>query len=504
MKNSVAMLLFLFFFATGASAQTKHHVFILHSYSQEYPWTKSQHQSFVSNLENSFSSSTDFSVEYLDTKRMDLTYEYEALMLRYFQDKYKGYRPDIIYVTDDDALTFFLHHHTELFPDVPIVFSGVNNLKLYGTLYPDKFTGVYETKDILPNIELIHQLSPQTRDIWIVGDASGTYQSIESDIKQQVALHPKYRFHFVSSERLSDVIERLPDTKKTFVLMTTIGKWSDKNGNTLTIKDSVSALSKKRNLVLCSMEDAYMVGGVVGGYVTSAKEQGRTAASLAGRYLQGEPFKNIHSVFKSPNIYMFDRSALNSSRLVLSEYTARNATILHPEQGFFVRNENILINIIFILVSILFILFIFFFFLVREKNRRIALHSENYAILSADSNRCSDLFSLMENNLHIGYWEWQSGDDTIVYSDGLAMLFGSESGEQTDMESLILFIYPAHKALVQSAIQEVVRTGMAKTLHHKIVCQNGNIESVVHSIHAVPERESGRKTLVGMVQKLDA
>lgn len=212
MEKLFFIILTFFIFTAHADINGKKRIFILHSYSQEYEWTKLQHNNFVASLVQSSLFPMEVSVEYLDTKRLKFTDKYQDFFLRYLQEKYKGYAPDAIYVTDDNALTFFSNHKNALFANTPIFFSGINNLSLADSLDPTFFTGVYETKEIEPNIELIRQFSPQTREIWIVGDGSTTYQSIEADIKKKIYKFPKYTFHFLSSDKINDVIAHLPTT----------------------------------------------------------------------------------------------------------------------------------------------------------------------------------------------------------------------------------------------------------------------------------------------------
>ncbi|MDP3292702.1 MAG: hypothetical protein Q8M43_11795, partial [Sulfuricurvum sp.] len=128
---------------------------------------------------------------------------------------------------------------------------------------------------------------------------------------------------------------------------------------------------QNKNLILCSMEDAYVFGGVIGGYVTSGKLQGERAAELAIRHLNGEPLKDIHSVLKSPNTYMFDRHSLVESRLILSEYTARNAIVLYENKTFFEKYQGAILNSMFIFFIFFFIFLIIVFFLFIQKNDQL-------------------------------------------------------------------------------------------------------------------------------------
>lgn len=387
-------LLFLLFIAIfiSANAQEKKSIFILHSYSQEYSWTKRQHDNFVEKLQTSSQSALDIYVEYLDTKRLLISPEYETFFRSYLEEKFKGVSPDAIYVTDDNALNFFLHQKAPLFADSPIFFSGINNLSLEVQRDKSRYSGVYETKDIVPNIELIRQFSPQTRDIWIVGDDSTTYHSIEADIRAHIHKYPKYTFHFLSSKQIKDITSSLPYFPKTFVLLTTIGGWSDEKGNNLTLKESIAILKQNKHLILCSMEDAYVQGGVVGGFVTSGANQGMRAAELVLRYFNGEPIAHIASITRSPNVYMFDRKALMESRLILSEYIAHDSVILHEKKTFFERYQHNIMNAIFILF-VFFLLFLLIVFLISlQKNAYIKR-------LEKELQECSDAIEHQNNKL---------------------------------------------------------------------------------------------------------
>jgi hypothetical protein len=394
MSRILFVFLLLFTFVLQADNRLKKRVFILHSYSQEYSWTKSQNDSFVQTLQRLSPSALDISVEYLDTKRIKFTPEYETFFLNYLQKKYDGYEPDVIYVTDDNALNFFIHYRSQLFSTKPIFFSGINNLSLIHTLDPSKYTGVYEAKEIIPNIELIRQFSPQTRDIWIVGDASNTYRSIESDIRSHISNYPKYSFHFLSSNRIGDITAQLPKTPKTFVLLTTIGELSDANGRNLTLKESIQILKQKQNIILCSMEDAYVQEGVIGGFVTSGVNQGSSAANLVSHYLNGDALKHIPSLIKSPNVYMFDRKGLLESRLVLSEYIARHAVIFHEKRTFFERYQQTILSAVFILFVLFIVFLIVNFMIISQKNTQIKK-------IGLELEECSDELSNVKDKLAV-------------------------------------------------------------------------------------------------------
>ena len=105
-------------------------VLAIHAYSQEYPWTKSQHQGFINQLGGSIDLPVTVSTEYLDTKRIQYTAEYAELFADYLGKKYSEYTPDLVYVTDDNGYLFARDQLLSLFPSSPVFFSGVNNFEI--------------------------------------------------------------------------------------------------------------------------------------------------------------------------------------------------------------------------------------------------------------------------------------------------------------------------------------------------------------------------------------
>ena len=119
----LALFLLSVLWLAHAVAAVPSPVFVLHAYSQEYPWTRGQHQGFVQVLEGDTSRAYSLNVEYLDTKRVSYNAQYADLIGDHLQKKYQGYRPVAIYVTDDNALSFARSHLDKVFPGVPVFFS---------------------------------------------------------------------------------------------------------------------------------------------------------------------------------------------------------------------------------------------------------------------------------------------------------------------------------------------------------------------------------------------
>lgn len=129
-------VLLAFSFTSSTQAVEVVQVLVVHSYSQENPWTHGQHQGFVESLRSDSSRHYDVRVEYLDTKRVLYRPDHGRMFAEHLRSKYAGYRPAALYVSDDNALIFALDHLASLFPGTPVFFSGINDHGVQAKLDP--------------------------------------------------------------------------------------------------------------------------------------------------------------------------------------------------------------------------------------------------------------------------------------------------------------------------------------------------------------------------------
>jgi signal transduction histidine kinase/ActR/RegA family two-component response regulator len=351
----------------SVSANSNYEVMVVHAYSQEYPWTRSQHEGFIEALSAGSRFPLKITAEYLDTKRRPLSTDYSRRYVQFLRVKYAGYRPDVIYVTDDNGLIFARDFLSELYPQVPVFFSGVNDYSVLDELESSTMRGVFEKKDIGRNLRLLTDLDAYTDSILVVGDTSNTYTAIEQEIKQQLARLPYINASFISHSRLDGLLEALRGRTERFLFLTSIGALQDGYGETLTIPEIVSAIESSGQYAVVSMEDAYIIGDVLGGYVTSGKSQGKAAAGLVLEYQQGQPLNEIMNITESPNVYMFNQSRLQTLGITLADSIRDAATFVHVPETFYQRYKAIIISLILVLGFLVFSLLII---VLRSSNRQ--------------------------------------------------------------------------------------------------------------------------------------
>lgn len=505
---------FLFFllqiFTYCSYAQSPVQVLILHSYSQEYPWTKSQHQAFIAELTSAIPHGLNISTEYLDTKRKPFDSDYIVSFYNYLSVKYDGYIPAVIYVTDDNALSFASEYFQELFPDVPVVFSGINDLSVKDSLDRKRFTGVFEKKDISRNLELLGIINSNAKDILVIGDDSNTYKAIATEVKQQLKKYPEIKATFVASSSIDELQAEINNSPTNYLFLTTLGAMLDSSGNNLSLDETLSVIAKTGDKIILSMEDAYVTDGILGGYVTSGEQQGMTAARLVVDYLSGKPIESLPFISNSPNKYMFDSAVLKSAAISLPENILTQVTLLNQPQSFYIRHSAVIIGSITSLTIILVLSLSFFLLLLSRKNREIRSTSiqtqELEEIIFERTMQLSEgkrKLTQAQKIAHIGNYYWDVEPDKTTWSDELYNIVGRSPDDfKPTYEGYVHCIHPADRDAFTQLTKTVRKNKNKYHAEYRIVRPDKEIRHVYEQGEVKIDSQGKLLGLTGVVQDI--
>jgi diguanylate cyclase (GGDEF)-like protein/PAS domain S-box-containing protein len=470
------LMLMMCFFLPGARAADSVPIFILHSYSQEYPWTKGQQQGFVETLNSDSSRTYTFETEFLDSKRTSYIPAYADMMARYLREKYKGYRPAAIYVTDDNALLFALSRLTKIFPDAPIFFSGINNYDIKPRLNPARTTGVFENKEIAPNLHLMDLINPTVRNIVAVGDASETDRAIASELHKEMIRHPGVHVTYLSDNRIDDLVRDLKKRKERFLFLTTLGSVKDREGRTLPLSQTISAIVNAGHFVVFSMEDAYLYPGVLGGFVTSGTLQGQYAAQLLLRYLDGTPVSALAPIETSPNEYILDETELKKAGLSLPEDLKGKVSLIHAIPSYYDTNREIILGMLYGMAGLFIISLTASLLLVLRKNRQIALSSRKI-------NEVKEGLDLAQNIAGLGSYVLDTRTGLWQSSDMLDRLLGIDETYEHSVSGWQGSIHPDDRTMMADYFKnEVLGQSTAFDKEYRIIRQDDQSVRWVHGL----------------------
>ena len=347
MKNKLVLLLFL------SSIIYAKEVLLLHSYHKGYEWTNS-----ISNaIENSLKyNDVEITTEYMDTKRI-YNKEYIESLYQFYKKRYKNRKFDIIIASDNDALEFLNTYHDKIFQDTPIVFCGINNFdkKVFqNSNIRKRTTGIVEEVDINKNIELIMDLHPNLKKLFVINDTTTTGKSMKKEFfKVYENYKDKIKVEYIDTFKFEELKAKVSTLDKdTVILFMLLHK--DKTGKVFTFKNGLKTIAKNTSVPIYGLWDFYLNRGLVGGFVTHSRSQGTAAAKMVKSLLAGKTISSIPLIEKSPNSYIFDYKKLDSFNIDPSLLPSNS--IVHNEPKTFYENyetELIMITLTFIVFTII-------------------------------------------------------------------------------------------------------------------------------------------------------
>lgn len=305
-----ALILTLGVVAWAAHGET--HVLILNSYQKGYGWTDDT----VAGLEGVFREHIPgamLSVEYMDTKRVSPTPAYFDMLAELYIAKYTARRPDVVVVSDNNALTFIMAYHEKVFADVPVVFCGVNNFTDAMIANDPAITGVVEEPDMAGTIELMLKIHPATQRIHVLYDDTPTgLQNVEMAREAARRYEGRVDFNYLYGPdrtfgELLDILRGLGPEE----LILYLDMFHDSTGEYLQPDETARTVVREAARPVYTHSTVYVGQGTVGGEVASAQLQGQVAAELALRVLRGTPAREIPIIRECPTLSLFDQAALD-------------------------------------------------------------------------------------------------------------------------------------------------------------------------------------------------
>ncbi len=302
-----------------ASVQSRPLVLVLHSYSPDYEWTRLQ-QRGIDAVFGPLERDYRLRIEYLDLANSPQLAR-GPLLLDLYRSKYAGERFAVVLTSDNGAYQFALSHRAALFPDAPIVFMGLNGWEESMRDGQPGITGAAEDNDFLGTFEVALRLRPGIKRFVLPGMAEDpSFRGNRAMVRQILgAFHHDVAVEFPEYPDVDAAIEALRQLPPDSAIIV-IANMRTREGKGVNSQRVVELVSAATTVPIFTAWD-FMVGhGAVGGSVTSGVEQGRLAAEIAVRILQGEQADGIPVHRGVGNRYVFDdrqllRFGIDSARL---------------------------------------------------------------------------------------------------------------------------------------------------------------------------------------------
>jgi signal transduction histidine kinase len=348
LKQARRLLIFLMIYA-GLSLQTlagikEHNILIIHSYHQGLEWT----DSISSGVMDVFKDRTDINLffEYLDIKR-NYTDDYFDLLYDLYKAKERKDSLSAIIVSDNGAYDFMRMHGDELYPGVPVLFCGVNNLDTNELDVNCRYRGIMERPDYLGSIQAVTTIFPEKKKVFIINDNTITGKAMKTELISELEnFNGDLEFIFVSNftiESLLDQVKSLDEEYAIYLLVIN----RDMYGNFISYRKGITMINKQSKVPIFGSWDFYQGKGLFGGKIIRGKAQGNAAAQLALKIVDGEALENLplHQILDAEYVFDYNemlRFGVDHSRLPEGSVVANR-----PE------SRHVLVQILVIVTGIL-------------------------------------------------------------------------------------------------------------------------------------------------------
>jgi PAS domain S-box-containing protein len=385
---------------------------------------------------------------------------------RKLREWYQNRKPDVIIAAGPFPIKFLVESHEELFGDTPIVFCGSSEEQADNPKLDSDFTGVWMPIDPAKTLDAALQLQPSTQHVVVVGGMSPYDKRLEAIARDQLrSYESKVEFEYLTDLAMPALLERLRHLpNNTLVLYTSLT--TDAAGRDfIPATESLPMVISVANAPVFALADTLIGQGTVGGYVVSFATQGKLAAAIATRVLQGERPQDI-PIVRDANVFIFDWRALRRWGFKESALPP-NSTVLNRQPTIWESYKWYIVGVI--ALSVAEALLILGLLWQRARRRKVE------AELAIAYDR---LHSALESGRAVA-WEWnlESGKDS--WFGDLKTMFGIPSDTYVGRpEDFHRFVHPDDRQQVSEAVAEARKNHQAYVAEFRVVWPDGTLRWV--------------------------
>ncbi len=422
--------------------------------------------------------------------------------------KYSASKPDVIIAAGPESLRFVAELHDKFQGARAIIFCAI-----LGEI-PDQLrhgmpvTGVLARLHPKETLNAALQLLPSTKHVVIIGGVGKFDEGFEAIAKQGFHNYEsKVEFTYLFDLTMPALLEKLKQLPSDTIVYHTAITQDAAGDRFVDSAQSIPMVASAANGPVFVMDDVDLRAGTVGGDLVNWADDGRVAAEMAVRVLNGENARNI-PVVTSNHAYMFDWRALR--RWGMNEKNLPPGSIVlnrHPTVWEAYKRYIILG------IGLMFAEALLIFGLLWQRRRRkeseIQLReSEERLRLAA---QIGGMFA----------YSWDAATDVIERSGESAEILGVQKQEAATGAVVSRMVHPDDKERLEAALAKLSLDQAVLHITYRILRPdgvvawlernsrayfdgNGKVKRMVGMIVDVTERNRAKEALADMTRKLIA
>jgi diguanylate cyclase (GGDEF)-like protein len=337
----VFIFMLCFSMASAALGQNKRVLFIS-SYSESFPSVPQQTKGIVSALDKDVT----LEIEYMDTKRLD-TPENKQLFYEHLFYKLRNLPPyDAVLVGDDNALQFMMDYHDELFPEIPVVFFGINDFERgKNAAARPYFTGMLEIFSMAETIDIARKFNPQATKVVGIVDSTLTGQGDQGQFLATQTDYDDLEFEVLNvSDYSFDEFGQILESFNDDVILLYLSLNQDKTGVVLDQNEQYQFLQDHTMIPVYRTSIGGIGEGIFGGKLIDYEAFGRTSGHLVMEILNGKSVETMSLIEETPYYYIFDYELIKKFN-ISDSLIPQSAVLINKEASPLEKYREIFIGI---------------------------------------------------------------------------------------------------------------------------------------------------------------
>ncbi len=299
-----------------------------------------------------------------DISNFDKYLRYKIFLVRKF---------DLIAIADDPALRYAVNNRSKLFPDIPMVFMGINNVTEATTAAAMKnATGIAEKQDFESNYQLMRALFPNRNNLVVITDSTVTglgdyvefmkFKDKHGDLKSKIINTSYY-----TQKGLKRALNSLGADD--IILFLDFAVDGEKNNYPLSnAADFISANTD--NVPIFRLSSSNVGHGVLGGISYSYYDSGFIAGTAAKEILMGEDPDDIPLNTEMITTPYFEQKAMDKYNIKFMQLP-QGSVIVDEKESFakFYRENKLLSNLVLIIAFLMIVIIAHLYYSNKRRSR---------------------------------------------------------------------------------------------------------------------------------------
>jgi two-component system cell cycle sensor histidine kinase/response regulator CckA len=348
-------------------------ILYLNSYHDGYGWSDEILEGLRTRL-NAYPE-VELQVEYMDLKRYPRAH-ITPLLVDLYKHKFQDRKFDLVVVSDNPAFEFWQKYGDQLYPGLPVVFCGVNDIKPTD-IEGRNMTGVVENFDVEATLNVALSLHPRKTRLVIIGDTSITGRHI---MNQVMSVKDRFagRLEFIPCPLSSlKELDTLVDNASDNTIFYFIPFYTQLEGRFYSATEILEIVHRRTSAPIYTNWEFLLGHGAMGGKMLSGRVHGQLAADYALKILAGAEADRlpVREHINAP--FEFDYKVLMEQGISLGSLP-ENSKIINNPKTFYRLNKRLFWTFIVSIATLL----MFTGLLVRNIMQRRAVERRMYNQLS--------------------------------------------------------------------------------------------------------------------------